>query len=48
MKLAGLRHDDELHYFAELLGYQGVISEINVCGALWTSRVTARLPRRAD
>ena len=47
MKLAGLRHDDELHYFAELLGYAGVISEINVCGTLWTSRVTSHVPLRA-
>ncbi len=47
MKLAGLRHDDELHYFAELLGYTGVTSEINVCGTLWTSRVTSHVPLRA-
>ena len=46
MKLAGLPHEDELHYFAALLGYQGAISEINVCGALWTSRVTSHVPLR--
>ena len=44
MKLAGLEHEDELHYFADLLGCSGVISEINVCGGLWTSRVTSHVP----
>ena len=47
MKLAGLRHDDELHYFAELLGYAGVISEIKVSWTLSTSRVTSHVPLRA-
>jgi 4-hydroxythreonine-4-phosphate dehydrogenase len=47
MKLAGLAHEDELHYFAALLGYSGTVSEINVCGGLWTSRVTSHVPLRA-
>jgi 4-hydroxythreonine-4-phosphate dehydrogenase len=47
MKLAGLSHQDELHFFAELLGHQGPVSEINVCGGLWTSRVTSHVPLRA-
>ena len=46
MKLAGLPHDDELHFFAELLGHTGPVSEINVCGRLWTSRVTSHVPLR--
>jgi 4-hydroxythreonine-4-phosphate dehydrogenase len=46
MKLAGLSHSDELHFFAELLGHQGPVSEINVCGSLWTSRVTSHVPLR--
>src|SRR6185295_8198147 len=46
MKLAGLPHHDELHFFAELLGYTGPLSEINVCGRLWTSRVTSHVPLR--
>ena len=44
MKLAGMKQSDELHYFADLLGYQGHVSEINVCGKLWTSRVTSHIP----
>lgn len=47
MKLAGLKHEDELHYFAELLEYTGTISEINICGRLWTSRVTSHVPLSA-
>lgn len=46
MKLAGLSHADELHFFAELLGHSGPVSEINVCGCLWTSRVTSHVPLR--
>jgi 4-hydroxythreonine-4-phosphate dehydrogenase len=46
MKLAGLSHSDELHFFAELLEHSGPVSEINVCGRLWTSRVTSHVPLR--
>src|SRR3954453_16215710 len=46
MKLAGLPHDDELHFFAELLGHTGPVSEINVCGRLWTARVTSHVSLR--
>ncbi len=44
LKLAGMAHDDELHLFAELLGWHGPFSEINICGNLWTSRVTSHVP----
>jgi 4-hydroxythreonine-4-phosphate dehydrogenase len=47
MKLAGMPHEDELHYFASLLSYAGTVSEINVCGNLWTSRVTSHIPLSA-
>lgn len=47
MKRAGLGHDDELHFFASLLGFAGTVSEINVCGSLWTSRVTSHIPLSA-
>ena len=47
MKLAGLEQSDELHYFADLLGHQGRVSEINICGKLWTSRVTSHIPLSA-
>ena len=46
MKLAGLPQQDELHFFAELLAHTGPVSEINVCGRLWTSRVTSHVPFR--
>ena len=47
MKLAGMKQSDELHYFAELLGHHGRVSEINICGKLWTSRVTSHIPLSA-
>jgi 4-hydroxythreonine-4-phosphate dehydrogenase len=47
MKLAGMKQADELHYFADLLGHQGRLSEINICGNLWTSRVTSHIPLSA-
>lgn len=46
LKLAGMQHDDELHYLAALLGEKNFISEINVCDDLWTSRVTSHVPLR--
>ncbi|MEO7649605.1 MAG: 4-hydroxythreonine-4-phosphate dehydrogenase PdxA, partial [Bryobacteraceae bacterium] len=47
MKLGGLACEDELQYFAQLLGHRGLASEINVCGDLWTSRVTSHVPLRS-
>ena len=47
MKLAGMKQSDELHYFADLLGHEGRVSEINICGRLWTSRVTSHIPLSA-
>lgn len=47
MKLAGMKQADELHYFADLLGHEGYVSEINICGKLWTSRVTSHIPLSA-
>lgn len=46
MHLAGLGHDDELHYMAEKLGVTGYVSELNVLDAMWTSRVTSHIPLR--
>lgn len=36
-------HNDELHWFAEHLGYQGPFCEFNVLDDLWTSRVTSHV-----
>jgi len=44
MKLAGMKQTDELHVFADLLRHDGPVSEINICGKLWTSRVTSHIP----
>lgn len=46
MHLAGLGHDDELHYMAERLGVTGYISELNTLDGMWTSRVTSHIPLR--
>jgi 4-hydroxythreonine-4-phosphate dehydrogenase len=43
LHMAGMDHSDELHWFAEKLGYVGAISEFNVLGGLWTSRVTSHV-----
>ncbi|WP_458766563.1 4-hydroxythreonine-4-phosphate dehydrogenase PdxA [Cupriavidus basilensis] len=40
---AGLGHNDELHWFAEKLGYHGAFCEFNVLDGLWTSRVTSHV-----
>ena len=47
MHLAGLGHDDELHYMAERLGVGNYISELNTLDGVWTSRVTSHIPLRA-
>jgi len=44
MHLAGLGHDDELHYMATKLGFDGYICELNVMDTLFTSRVTSHIP----
>lgn len=44
MKLGGLRHEDELHHFAEYLGVSGYFCEFNTLGNLWTSRISSHVP----
>lgn len=44
MKLGGLRHEDELHHFAEYLGVSGYFCEFNTLGDLWTSRISSHVP----
>ena len=46
MHLAGLGHDDELHYMAEKLGVTNYISELNTLDGMWTSRVTSHIALR--
>jgi 4-hydroxythreonine-4-phosphate dehydrogenase len=47
MKLAGLKQEDELRHMAALLRVETPVSEINVLGGLWTSRVTSHVPLSA-
>ncbi|MBI2771422.1 MAG: 4-hydroxythreonine-4-phosphate dehydrogenase PdxA [Burkholderiales bacterium] len=44
MKQGGLRHEDELHHFAEYLGVTGYFCEFNTLGELWTARVSSHIP----
>ncbi len=44
MKMGGLKHEDELHHFAEYLGVSGYFCEFNTLGDLWTSRVSSHIP----
>jgi 4-hydroxythreonine-4-phosphate dehydrogenase len=46
MHLAGLGHDDELHYMAEKLGVTNYLSELNTLDGMWTSRVTSHIALR--
>jgi 4-hydroxythreonine-4-phosphate dehydrogenase len=43
LHMAGMAHNDELHWFAELLGFTGPFCEFNVLDKLWTSRVTSHV-----
>jgi len=47
LHLAGMSTSDELHWFADTLGFQGPVSEFNVLDDLWTSRVTSHIALRA-
>ncbi|MEO1470037.1 MAG: 4-hydroxythreonine-4-phosphate dehydrogenase PdxA [Pseudomonadota bacterium] len=47
MHMAGLGHDDELHYVAARQGVEGYISELNTLDGIWTSRVTSHIPLSA-
>lgn len=44
MKLGGLKHEDELHHFAEYLDVTSYFCEFNTLGDLWTSRVSSHIP----
>ena len=44
MKLGGMKHEVELHHFAQYLGVTGYFCEFNTLGDLWTSRVSSHIP----
>ncbi|KAK1762647.1 4-hydroxythreonine-4-phosphate dehydrogenase [Phialemonium atrogriseum] len=43
LKMAGMKEEDELRWFANNLQYEGTTSEINVIDGLWTARVTSHV-----
>jgi len=43
LHLAGMTHDDEMHWFAHQIGYEGYFCELNVLKELWTARVTSHI-----
>ncbi|OEC59611.1 4-hydroxythreonine-4-phosphate dehydrogenase PdxA [Pseudomonas sp. ENNP23] len=43
LHMAGMDHSDELHWFADYLGFDGPFCEFNVLDDLWTSRVTSHV-----
>jgi 4-hydroxythreonine-4-phosphate dehydrogenase len=44
MKQGGLKHEDELHHFAQHLGVKGYFCEFNTLNGLWTSRISSHVP----
>jgi 4-hydroxythreonine-4-phosphate dehydrogenase len=46
LHLAGMQTNDELHWFAEQLRFDGPVCEFNVLDGLWTSRVTSHIALR--
>ena len=43
LRAGGMDHPDELHWFAEVLNFNGTCVELNVLEGLWTSRVTSHV-----
>ncbi|KXJ93669.1 4-hydroxythreonine-4-phosphate dehydrogenase [Microdochium bolleyi] len=43
LKMAGMKEEDELRWFAKQLSFMGTTSEINIAGPLWTARVTSHI-----
>ncbi len=46
LRAGGMQHEDEMRWFAEQLGFDGICGELNVLEKLWTSRVTSHVPLR--
>jgi len=44
MKMAGMKFQDELHFFADYLKVGSYLGEFNTLGGLWTSRVSSHVP----
>ena len=46
LRLAGMTHEDELRLMQDRFRVEGFVSEFNITGPLWTSRVTSHVPLR--
>jgi 4-hydroxythreonine-4-phosphate dehydrogenase len=46
LRAGGNPYGDELHWFAERLGFEGYVGEINVVEELWTARATSHIALR--
>jgi 4-hydroxythreonine-4-phosphate dehydrogenase len=46
LRVAGMTHEDELRLLQARFRVDGFVSEFNITGALWTSRVTSHVPLR--
>jgi 4-hydroxythreonine-4-phosphate dehydrogenase len=46
LRLAGMTHEDELRLLQDRFHVGGFVSEFNITGSLWTSRVTSHIPLR--
>ncbi len=46
LRAGGMHQEDEMRWFAELMGHDGACGELNVLENLWTSRVTSHVPLR--
>ena len=44
LRLAGMTAEDELRHLQSHFGVTGFVSEFNITGELWTSRVTSHIP----
>jgi 4-hydroxythreonine-4-phosphate dehydrogenase len=44
LRAGGMEQEDELRWFADVLGYRGPCGEFNVLERIWTSRVTSHVP----
>ncbi|MBC8157954.1 MAG: 4-hydroxythreonine-4-phosphate dehydrogenase PdxA [Rhodospirillales bacterium] len=46
MHLAGLKHEDEQGFIADVIGHAGPMGLINTVGHMWTSRVTSHVSHK--
>lgn len=44
LQRGGFHFQDEIHFFADLLQYKGLFSEVNTIDDFWVTRVTSHIP----